>query len=309
VAFFEKALKASSMSTQLLIRADVSKRLLFEAYAIAVKFEERYSAYKEESFLNSINASAGISRVACSEEDIALFRQCIAASQNSGGDFDITIGALSHGAYHFGFANQSKAADSLVQQQKKLVGFDLIDLDEESIFLTKRGMRLDLGGIGKGYVAKKIALFLQERGARKALVDVGGEMVSFGKSYTIAIKDPFSNGNIAYIKTSKAPMSISTSGDYERFIASRDTHHILDKKSGRSPGFYSSMTVLQNGFNIDLLDAYATAMFNNAPDYVKNFSKKLNFSTITVDRDASITVNNINDLNCRSITLSTRSNT
>ena len=295
------------MSTQLLIRADVSKRLLFEAYAIAVKFEERYSAYKEESFLNRINASAGISRIACNEEDIALFRQCVAASQSSGGDFDITIGALSHGAYHFGFANQGKADDPLLQQQKKLVGYDLIDLDDESIFLTKKGMRLDLGGIGKGYVAKKIALFLQEKGAAKALVDVGGEMVSFGKRYTVAIKDPFSDGNIVYIKTSKAPMSISTSGDYERFIASRDTHHIIDKKSGRSPGFYSSMTVLQNGFNIDMLDAYATAMFNNGPEYVKDFSKRLNLATITVDKDASITLNNINELNCRSITLSTRS--
>ncbi|MCJ7765946.1 MAG: FAD:protein FMN transferase [Thiovulaceae bacterium] len=309
MAFFEKALKASSMSTQLLIRADVSKPLLYEAYAIAVKFEERYSAYREESFLNSINKSAGISRVACSEEDIALFRQCLAASQSSGGDFDITIGALSHGAYHFGFSNQNRAAGSLLQQQKKLVDFNLIDLDDESIFLTKRGVRLDLGGIGKGYVAKKIALFLQEKGAKKALVDLGGEMVSFGKSYTVALKDPFSEGNIAYIKTSKAPMSISTSGDYERFIASRDTHHILDKKSGSSPNFYSSMTVLQNGFNIDLLDAYATAMFNNDPEYVKSFSKKLNFATITVDREASITLNNINDLNCRSIMFSTRSYT
>jgi hypothetical protein len=67
--------------------------------------------------------------------------------------------------------------------------------------------------------------------------------------------------------------------------------------------------VLQNGFNIDMLDAYATAMFNNDPEYVRNFSKKLNFSTITVDREASVTLNNIKDLDCRSVILSTRSHT
>lgn len=294
------------MSTTLLIRANVSKRILYEAYAIARRFEERYSAYREESFLNAVNAACGANRVACTKEDVELFRQCIAVSEKSGGDFDITMGALSHGAYHFGFANQAVSTERQLQQQKKLVDYRLIDLDDESIFLTRKGMRLDLGGIGKGYVSKKIALFLKEKGATKVLVDVGGETVCFGKRYSVAVRDPFSDGNIAYIKTSKSPLSISTSGDYERFIASRDTHHIIDKKSGRSPGFYSSMTLLQNGFGIDMLDAYATAMFNNDPEHVKRFSKEQGFATITVDTTGSIAFNNLNDLDVTSIELQTK---
>jgi thiamine biosynthesis lipoprotein ApbE len=150
-----------------------------------------------------------------------------------------------------------------------------------------------------------ISIFLKEKGATKVLVDVGGEMVSFGKRYSVAVKDPFSEGNIAYIKTSKSPLCISTSGDYQRFITSRETHHILDRSSGRSSAFYSSMTLLQNGFGIDMLDAYATAMFNNDSEYVKHFSKEHAFTTIAVDREGNITFNNLADLNVTSIGLQT----
>ena len=303
MAFFEQALKANVMSTTLHIRAYVSKNVLLQAYKLAKDFEDRYSAYKENSFLNEINKAAGKRRVKCSSADIELFKICIEASEKSEGEFDITMGALSHGAYHFGFSNQSIASKEFIQIQKELVDYRFIDLDDESIFLSKVGMRIDLGGIGKGYVAKKIALFLKECGAKKALVDVGGEIVCFGKSYTIAIKDPFSEGNLAYIKTSKENTSISTSGDYERFIDSPQNNHILNKKSGGSSSFYSSMSVIQNGFNIDMLDAYATAMFNKDSEYVKTFCENSGFAVISVDKKTNISVNNIRDVKLNSIEL------
>lgn len=301
MSFFEKALEANVMSVKLLIRADVSKTVLYESLSIAQEFELRYSAYNENSFLNYINKMSEEDRVSCTHEDIELFERCIEASRNCEGEFDITIGALSHGAYHFGFSNQGMATQQIVQKQKKLVDYRCIDLNKESIYLTKKGMRLDLGGIGKGYVAKKIAEFLKGSGAKKALVDVGGEIVSFGKSYTVGIKDPFSQANMAYLKTSTEVTSISTSGDYERFIDSTDNNHILNKSSGSSANIYSSMTIIQNGFDIDMLDAYATAMFNKERDYVKDFSKRLDFATISIDKDANISMNNIRNLDLNSL--------
>lgn len=301
MSFFEKALEANVMSIKLLIRANVSKSILYEAFNIAKEFELRYSAYDKNSFLNHINKESGEDRVACTQDDIKLFKRSIEASELSNGEFDITMGALSHGAYHFGFSNQSLASESLIKEKIKLVDYTLIDINNDSIYLKKKGMRLDLGGIGKGFVAKEIALFLKEKGATKMLVDVGGEIVTFGKSYTIGIKDPFSKINIAHIKTSKEVTSISTSGDYERYIDSRKTHHILNKFSGTSPIMYSSMTIIENSFDIDMLDAYATAMFNKDLDYVKRFSKKLNFSTISIDKDSNILLNNIRNLKLESI--------
>ena len=301
MALFEKALEAKVMSTHLLIRANVSKNILLQAHKIATDFESRYSAYKDNSFLNTINQNAGKTSTPCTPQDYALFSASIKASEQTQGLFDISIGALSHGAYHFGFDNEQKASQKTVETQKSLVNYKDIELSHESIMLKKKGMRLDLGGIGKGYVAKQIALFLASKGASKILVDVGGEIVTRGKSYTIAIKDPFNEGNMGYIKTSKADLSISTSGSYERFI-DKENHHILNTSQGISPHHYSSMTIVQNGWNIDMLDAYATALFNQAPEKNITLAKALNIAMITTDTHAITSLFQTDKLHLKSIT-------
>ena len=300
MAFFEKALRAKVMSTTLLIRANVSKKVLFEAYKIATDFESRYSAYREDSFLNTINKNAGQNPIPCTKEDYALFSTSIKASQESNGLFDISMGALSHGVYHFGFANENKASQAILNKYKALVNYKNILLTPDSIYLKEKGMRLDLGGIGKGYVAKEIALFLVKQGASKILVDVGGEILTEGKSYTIAIKDPFNEGNIASIKTSKEAMSISTSGSYERFIDEKH-HHILDHKKGTSNHYYVSMTLLQNSWNIDRLDAYATALYNQAVPALQGYCNTLNLSVIAIEPHANIVKINLDRLNLKSL--------
>jgi len=300
MAFFEKALEAKVMSTHLLIRANVSKNILLQAHKIATDFESRYSAYKEDSFLNIINKNAGKTATPCTKEDYALFNASIKASEQTDGFFDISIGALSHGAYHFGFVNETKASWKTIEAYKSLVDYKNIILTPESIYLKKAHMRLDLGGIGKGYVAKQIALFLEKKGATKLIVDVGGEIITRGKAYTIALKDPFNDGNIAYIKTSKNDMSISTSGSYERFI-DKENHHILNTSAGTSPLHYSSMTILQNGWHIDFLDAYATALFNQEASQSILMAEKLNIAMITIDTHATLNTYNTEKLNLSSI--------
>jgi len=273
MVFFEKALRAKIMSTHLLIRANVRKHTLYEAYELARAFEARYSAYIEESYLNEINRSAGAYPVSCTSEDHALFSRALQACNQTQGRFDISIGALSHATYRFGFKNQHIADRRAVTDAKSLVDYTMITLTEESIYLKKYGMRLDLGGIGKGYLAKEIATFLKAKGATKILVDVGGEIVTLGKRYTIAIKDPMKEGYIGYIRTDKSPSSISTSGNYERKI-DHTHYHILDTKSGYSPLHYSSLTLMQNGWDIDLLDAYATALFTTPPSALQTFCQE-----------------------------------
>ena len=139
MAFFEKALEGKVMSTHILIRANISKQILYEAYAIARDFESRYSAYKEESFLSQVNRNAGKKPLPCTKDDRELFQRCIEASRLSEGKFDITIGALSHGAYHFGFNDQKVATPQEVGRKKSLVNYKMIHLDEKGIYLEKAG--------------------------------------------------------------------------------------------------------------------------------------------------------------------------
>jgi len=303
MALFDKILEAKIMSTHLLIRANVSKKILLQAYKIAKDFEDRYSAYKKNSFLNQINNCAGTSNpLPCTPQDNEIFSKSILASQQTNGLFDITIGALSHGAYHFGFDNQKIASEEEIKKRKSLINYKNIILKNNTISLKIKNMRLDLGGIGKGFVSKQIALFLQKQGATRILVDVGGEIITLGKKFTIAIKNPFKEGNIGYIETTKAPLSISTSGNYERFIDQKN-HHILHTKQGISSHFYSSITILQNGWNIDMLDAYATALFNQPHQEMHTLAKKLKLSTITINNTKEIMLSSLDALKLEKVTL------
>lgn len=299
--WFDKALEASVMSTHLLIRANLPKHKLLHAHKIAVAFEERYSAYKESSFLNTTNQQAGKVPIPITPQDYILFKLCIDASIQTQGIFDISIGSLSHGAYHFGFSNQTLANTETIQKQKSLVNYRDIVLTKSSIFLKKKGMRLDLGGIGKGYVAREIAQYLASEGASHILVDVGGEIVTRGKAYTIAIQDPFSPKHRVIIQTSKADTSISTSGDYERFIGSPEHHHILDKERGTASSYYSSMTLMQNSWNIASLDAYATALFNQAPHVLSTFAKENKLSVLAIDKQNQMIEENIGNIVLKSL--------
>lgn len=285
---FEKALKATVMSTELFIKARASKALLLEAYEIAKKIEEKFSAYKKESLINKINENAGVAPVACDDETLFLIKEALKIAKITDGKFDPTIGALSQGAYGFGTKNPKIPLEKDLKKDKNLVNFKEIEIEGKSVFLKKKGMRLDLGGIGKGYAAEKIINFFIDKKASFALVSVGGEICCYGKEYKIGIKNPFKEGNIATITTTKNPTTITTSGDYERYIDSIKYHHILDSKSGVSNNFYSSMTLIKDGFFGSELDAFATAIFNTKPQELEKISKEQEMATIAITPDKEI---------------------
>ncbi len=305
MSFFQTALKATVMSTEVLVQSNVSKKILFECLDIARAFEAKYSAYKEDSLLNKINKNAGVKSVQCEKEELYIFEKALEIAKLSNGKFDPTIGVLTQGAYGFGLKNSKIPSKEELKRKKELVDFRFFKMNDKSIYLSKKGMRLDLGGIGKGYVADIIIQHLIERGATKALVSVGGEICSFGKNYNIAIKNPFYDKNFAVIKTSKEPISISTSGDYERFIGTKENHHILDSKSAKPNHFYSSVTLIKNGMDVTTLDGAATILFNSQADELQEVSNKFGVATIAITSQKKILFENFENLNIKNIELYT----
>lgn len=299
MSFFENGLKAKVMSTELIIEANVSKRILFEALALAKEFESKYSAYKEDSLLCKINRFSGEKSVSCSKEELDIFIKALEIAKLSNGLFDPTIGVLTQGLYGFGTKEAKIPTAKELQKSKSLVNFKDVEISNNEIFLKQKGMRLDLGGIGKGYMADKIILFLKSKGATKALVSVGGEIVTFGKNYAIAVKNPFKNGNTGIIKSSKSELSISTSGDYERYIDSRDNHHILDNSTAKQKHFYSSITIIKDGVDATLLDGVATIAFNSKMSELKDISKQFGVAIIAISRDKEIYFESFSNLNIK----------
>jgi len=300
MSLFINGLKAKVMSTELIIEANVSKNILFEALELVKAFEAKYSAYKEDSLLSHINHSSGENTIECSLEDMEIFSKAIAIAKRSNGLFDPTIGALTQGSYGFGTKEAKLPSPAELTKKKKLVNYKECIIHERTIFLQQKGMRLDLGGIGKGYIGDKIMEFLLKKGATKVLLSVGGEICSYGKKYTIALQDPFENKNIAIIKTSKKMLSVSTSGDYERFIGSKKNHHILDNTSAKPNHFHSSITILKDGLHGATLDAVATIAFNSKNEDLYALAKKFEVVIIAISPQKSIQIENFSGLSIES---------
>jgi thiamine biosynthesis lipoprotein len=300
MALFEKALKATVMTTELLIRSNVSKKILYECLDLALEFEKKYSAYKNDSLLSKINRASGKENVTCTNDELEIFKIALKMAKKSDGVFDPTIGSLTQDLYGFGTQSSKIPTKRELLETKKLVNYKFMQINQNEIYLSKKGMKLDLGAIGKGFVCDKIIQHLLKRGATKALVSVGGEICSFGKKYNIAIRDPFSNNNIGIIKSSKKFISLSTSGDYERFIGSKENHHILDNSSAKSNHYYSSVTIIKNGITAAALDGVATVIFNSKTDKLKEMAKKFGVAIIAITPQREILFQNFSNIDIQS---------
>ena len=134
-------------------------------------------------------------------------------------------------------------------------------------------------------------------------MNVGGEICVVGKEYNIAITNPYSSQNLAVIKTRKSSLSISTSGDYERYIGSKEHHHILDNKTVKQNHFYSSITLVKDGLEGTLLDAVATIAFNALPKELEVVSKQYNVAIIAVPKEGKLLLENFTGLDIRALEL------
>jgi len=301
---FEKGLKATVMSTELIIEANVSKLVLYKALHFAREFESKYSAYQPYSLLNKINDNAGLQALECTPQELDIFEKSLIIAQKSNGIFDPTIGVITQGLFGFGKSKSKIPTEHELATTKKLVNYKKFQLTPTSAFLTEKGMRLDLGGIGKGYVADKIIQILQDNGATKGFVSVGGEISAFGKKFTFAIKDPFcQNDVIALLKTSKEAISIATSGDYERFIKSQKYHHILNGTTAKQNYYYTSLTLIKNGIYSTSLDAITTIVFNSPPQELEALAKKYEIAIIAISHKKKIIFENYIDIKLNSLEL------
>jgi FAD:protein FMN transferase len=285
------------MSCTLHITANIKQTILNQAFTLAQNIEDDLSVYKPNSFVSQINAQAGITAITLPDLYVPLFIQAKEIAQKTEGLFDPTIGILTQKSYSFGKSTAKVPSKTTLQKRQKLVNYQDLIINKNSIYLQKKGMVLDLGGIAKGFAVSQIMQFLQHSNATKVLVNLGGEIQTLGKEYTIGINHPRENKLITTLKSSKALTSISTSGDYERYISDPKHHHILNSRSGESSKWASSLTLIALGDRISELDAYATALFNvdiETCDIIPN-----EVGIYHIDREIATTILNSSYLNIK----------
>jgi thiamine biosynthesis lipoprotein len=184
-----------------------------------------------------------------------------AAWKITGGLFDPTIGAVSRlWEFHHGSAppeaDSVEAALESVGLEKYIGGGDLQIAD---------GLVLDIGGVAKGYALDLAADVLRRLGFKAALLNAGGDIKIVGEKpgggkWRIAVRHP-REGNALLGCLEVGPVSIATSGDYERSFIHEGTlyHHIMDPRTGMPSRGAVSVTVI--GQDAGLCDALATGLF------------------------------------------------
>jgi thiamine biosynthesis lipoprotein len=224
-------------------------QLVFDDFAAV---EERLSVWKPGSDIERINAAAGRAPVVVSPETIEVLELAIEAGDRTGGKFDATFGVLS-GLWKFDHDQDNSFPDpAAIAQRLPLIDYEQIVIDRtvRTAFLKRAGMRLHLGGIGKGFAIDRAAGILRAHGLQNFMIQAGGDLYvagrRYGRPWRVAIRDPRGPADRLIAALDLTDGTFSTSGDYERFFMHHGTryHHILDPDSGQPARGLRSVTVV-----------------------------------------------------------------
>jgi FAD:protein FMN transferase len=259
------------------------------AFAEIEKLEKLLNFYSAESEISLINKNAGLFSVKVSSDILRLVDKALYVSEKTEGSFDITIGPLTS---MYNFHKQIRPDDGKIREKLPLINYRdlLIDNAKSTIYLKRRGMLIDPGGIAKGYAADMAVETLKKQGIPAGIVAIAGDIKAFGLKpdgtpWKIGIRNPNATGDKDDIMATVelTDMAISTSGDYERYFISKGNkfHHLLDPKTGYPAGGCRSVTIIaKEGV---FADAFATGIFILGPEKGMTVFEKTGFSGIIID--------------------------
>ena len=206
---------------------------------ILVDFDNSVSTYVPTSIISRINSNQ--KNVKVDNYFIACFNKAKEVWKNTNGAFDPTVYPLVN-AWGFGPGKKQKIEQSKIDSILKFVGFNLIELKGNKIIKKDPRVSLDFNAFAQGYSVDVVSSFLNSKGVKSYIVEIGGEVYAKGKkpnghNWTIGIEKPLDNKEStnefkALIKLEN--LAIATSGNYRRYIIEDGIkyHHHLDPKTG-----------------------------------------------------------------------------
>jgi FAD:protein FMN transferase len=230
------------------------------------------SVWHPESAVSRINAAAGQEPVVVSGEVIEVLQTARQVSEWTTGKFDVTFGALS-GLWKFDHDQDNKVPRPRdVSALLPLVDYRDVEVDAQAgtVRLRRRGMRIHLGGIGKGFAVDRAVALFRAHGIRDFMIQSGGDLYASGRRgdrpWRAGIRDPRGPADRIFAALDLNDETFSTSGDYERFFVKdgRRYHHILDPDSGQPAAGSRSVTIVAS--RAMLADALATGVFIMGPE-------------------------------------------
>jgi thiamine biosynthesis lipoprotein len=225
------------------------------------------SVWKEGSDVLRINDAAGKHAVAVSPEVREVLVAAHEVSEWTEGKFDVTFGTLS-GIWKFDHDIDGQIPDrSEYASRLPLIDYRALQVDERAgtASLERAGMKVHLGGIGKGYAIDRGVMILREGGLTDFMIQSGGDIFVAGRRgdrpWRVGIQDPRGAPNTLFAAIEITDAAFSTSGDYERFFIrdGRRYHHIIDPDTGEPAKGSRSVTIMAKTATIS--DGLSTGVF------------------------------------------------
>ncbi len=241
---------------------------LFSDLAIAEvkRIENLISDWIPTSQISKVNQNAGVVPVKVDKEVYDLVDRATKISKLTSGAFDISYASMDR-IWKFDGSMKEMPTPEEIRKSVEKVGYQNIILNpkDTTIFLKNKGMKLGLGGIGQGYIADKIKVLLQEKGCNSGLVNVSGDINTWGKQpngnlWTVGIVNPM-NKNKVFATFPLDDSAVETSGSYEKYVTfnGKRYSHIIDPRTGYPATGIISVSVFAK--QTELADALATGIF------------------------------------------------
>ena len=273
------------------------KRFLDECFRRLHDIDRRISTNSPGSELDAIAAQAGQKPVRVSDEILFVTRKALQLSRLSHGLFDPTVGPLIE-VWKINKEHPEVPAPAAIAAARALVDWKdvVINDSQKTIFLRRRGMHLDLGGLAKGYAADEVVKILERRGVTSAIIDLGGDIFAMGhgrdgQAWRIGVQNPDAARGIALGIADVVNQSVVTSGVYEHFFEKngRRYHHIMDTRTGYPVDNGLVSVTVVTGSSMDA-DGLALAIFCLGKEKGLELGRRLGLMVVMVDSDRRVSV-------------------
>ena len=243
--------------------AEQARRAVEAIFAEMARIDQHMSTYKEESRMSEINRDAAMRPVVAGDELFGLVERALDISVLTRGAFDITYDSVGR---HYDFREGRRPDADTISEELPLIDYRFVELDrdEGTIRFAREGVRINLGGIAKGYAVERGVAIARQHGVRYARVTAGGDTRLLGDRrgvpWMVGVQNPRNADDVA-VTIPLQDEAISTSGDYERYFDEDGEryHHIIVPSTGTPAGEVHSVTII--GPDAVITDALSTSVF------------------------------------------------
>lgn len=249
------------------------------------KVENALSSYDPQAQIYRLNHNHKVGISQDTYEALELSRKYYKKTE---GYFDITIGSITKGLFHFGEEEKIPSEKALLEAK---IDFKGLHFNRQRAWIDE-GIKIDLGGMGKGFGVDKAKELLIKEGIREGIVSLSGDMFCLHRC-EMSIQDPFSEGVLASFFMAQEKTSISTSGNYRRYVKNKKYNHLINPKTRKSQKTFASITLISPIYSNSDLDAYSTAASVMPKSKALGFLNKLGLGYLLVTNEKKIYKNEV----------------